>query len=128
MPVASVSPAADPAAKAAVVAKAAIRAADQLGLNARQLGAILGLSEATISRLRAGNYALKPSGKDYELAVLFVRLFRSLDAIVGGDASTARAWLRNPNIPLGAPPLERIQTIRGLTDAVGYLDSRRAIV
>ena len=128
MPVASVSPAADPAAKAAVVAKAAIRAADQLGLNARQLGAILGLSEATISRLRAGNYALKPSGKDYELAVLFVRLFRSLDAIVGGDAQAAHAWLRNPNIPLGAPPLERIQTIRGLTDAVGYLDSRRAIV
>jgi hypothetical protein len=78
--------------------------------------------------MRTGEYSLRPTGKDYELAVLFVRLFRSLDAIVGGDAGVAREWLRNTNIPLGAAPLEHIQTIRGLTDVVGYLDARRAVV
>lgn len=118
----------DAATTVAVVTKATVRAADQLELNARQLGAVLGLSEASISRLRSGDYKLRRAGKDYELALLFIRLFRSLDAIVGGDAETARAWLRNPNTPLGGRPIERIQSIRGLTDAVNYLDARRAIV
>ena len=36
--------------------------------------------------------------KSFELALLFIRLFRSLDAIVGGDEAVARAWLRNENL------------------------------
>ncbi|MCA3267817.1 MAG: DUF2384 domain-containing protein [Azospirillum sp.] len=114
-------------AKAIIVAKEAIHAADWLDLTARQMAAILGLSATKISRLRAGKYRLRPNGKEYELAVLFLHLCRSLDTIVGGDGPTARAWLRNPNTSLGMVPIERIQTIRGLTDTVGYLNARCAI-
>jgi Protein of unknown function (DUF2384) len=57
-----------------------------------------------------------------------VRLYRSLDAIVGGDDAVAASWLKNHNTALNGEPLALIQTISGLTNVVAYLDARRAIV
>jgi uncharacterized protein (DUF2384 family) len=112
----------------AVVAKAAVRAASQLGMTNKVLANVVGLSEATISRMRSKEYELQPDQKSYELAVLFVRLYRSLDAIVGGDDAVAGAWLRNRNTALHDEPLKLIQTVPGLMNVIQYLDSRRAIV
>ena len=114
--------------EAAVITKAAVNAADRLGLNARTLSAVLGVSEATVSRMKRQDYLLERGSKSFELAVLLVRLFRSLDAIVGGDETVARQWLRNANTALGATPLEKIVSISGLTDVLAYLDARRALV
>jgi len=69
----------------AVVSRAALRAAARLGLSNKVLGRIIGLSEATISRMGSGSYTLSPGDKAFDLAVLFIRLFRALDAIAGGD-------------------------------------------
>jgi Protein of unknown function (DUF2384) len=112
----------------AVVTKAAVRAADRLALSNRVLAEVLGVSEATVSRMGAGTYQLAPASKPFELAVLFVRLFRSLDAIVGGDDAVARAWLRGDNTILGATPLSLIGSVSGLVNVVAYLDTRRAVV
>jgi hypothetical protein len=117
-----------PAAEAAVLTEAVVRAADQLGVNAKSLSAVLGVSEATVSRMRRRDFLLERGTKPFELGVLFVRLFRSLDAIVGGDETVARAWIKNPNMALEARPLEKILTIAGLIDVIAYLDSRRALV
>jgi len=114
--------------EAAVVTKAVLRAAERLALPNRVLAATLGLSEATISRMGSGTYRLVPGDKPFEIAVLFLRLFRALDAIVGGDAAAARAWLRGENTVLGATPLSLIQSVSGLVNVVGYLDARRALV
>ena len=112
----------------AVVTKAALRAATHLGLTNKTLANVIGLSEATISRMRAGEYVLQPEQKPYELAVLFVRLYRSLDAIVGGDDAVATAWLKNPNTALQGEPGRLMQTVPGLMNVIQYLDARRAIV
>jgi hypothetical protein len=112
----------------AVVTKAALRAAARLGLPNRVLASILGLSEATISRMGSGSYVLRPGDKPFELAILFLRLFRSLDAIVGGDALAARRWLENENTALGAAPLTLVGSVSGLVNVVGYLDARRALI
>jgi hypothetical protein len=114
--------------EAAVVTKAVLRAAGRLGLPNRVLAGILGLSEATISRMGSGTYLLTPGDKPFELAVLFLRLFRALDAIVGGDAPAARAWLQTENTVLGAAPVRLIESVSGLVNVVGYLDARRALV
>ena len=114
--------------EAAVVTKAVLRAAERLALPNRVLAVTLGLSEATISRMGSGSYRLVPGDKPFEIAVLFLRLFRALDAIVGGDAAAARAWLRGENTALGATPLSLIQSVSGLVNVVGYLDARRALV
>ncbi len=114
--------------RAAVVTKATLRAATQLGLTNKALSTVIGLSEATVSRMRSGDYTLQPGQKSFELAVLFVRLYRSLDAIVGGDDAVAGSWLRNRNAVLDGAPLAIIQTVPGLMNVIQYLDARRAVV
>ncbi len=109
-----------------VVTKAVVKAADKLNVKAGALAPILGVSEATVSRMKRGDYCLDAGTKAFELGVLFVRLFRSLDAIVGGDEAAARAWLSNLNLALGGVPIERIRTVTGLVDVIAYLDGRRA--
>ena len=108
-----------------VLSKAVVRSAGFLGLTQRQMAAILGVSEPTASRLTAGTYVLaRARSKEWELALLFVRLFRSLDAIWGREES-ARKWLRSPNTALQSAPIELIGSIQGLVRVVAYLDSAR---
>lgn len=114
--------------EAAVVTRAVLRAAERLGLANRVVARVVGLSEATVSRMGSGAFLLKPGDKSFDLALLFLRLFRSLDAIAGGDERTARAWLRAENLALGGVPLTLIESIPGLVNVVAYLDARRALV
>ncbi len=114
--------------KSRIVTKAALRAAERLEIKNTALAKILGISEPTVSRMRKGAYELEPEQKPFELAVLLVRLYRSLDGIVAGDDKVASDWLKNKNTVMNGIPLELIQTISGLTNVIEYLDSRRAIV
>jgi uncharacterized protein (DUF2384 family) len=113
---------------ALIVSKAVTRAADLLGVSSARLADILGLSPATISRMKREEFALDPNSKSYELSLMFIRLFRSLDAIVGGDEKVARQWLRSFNTALNAKPIDILPQVTGLMDALNYLDSRRAKV
>ena len=127
MPPTKLRPAAT-ADQAAVLTKATLKAAIQLGLTNKLLATVIGVSEATVSRMRSGDYLLQRGQKPFELAVLFVRLYRSLDAIVGGDDAVAGSWLKNRNTVLDAEPLTLIQTVPGLMNVIQYLDARRAVV
>ena len=119
------APSADPA---TVLSKAVVRAARLLSLTQRDVAAALGISEATTSRLFAGKYLLSAErAKEWELALLFVRLYRSLDALWGHE-ETARKWLASPNLALGAPPQELLRTVEGLVRVVAYLDAARSRV
>ena len=110
----------------AVLTKAMLRAAERLGLSGRQLAEIVGVSEATVSRLKRGEATLEAGSKPFELAALLVRAFRSLDAITGGDEAVARVWMTAANTALAARPVERMAKIQGLVDVTTYLDARRA--
>ena len=107
-----------------VLAKAALAAAARLGVRNRHLAMIIGTSEASVSRLNAGR-GLEPASKEGELALLFLRLYRALDALVGGDDAKAQAWLHAHNDHLGGGPAERVRTVEGLVDVVQYLDALR---
>jgi len=109
---------------AIVLAKATLGAAERLGIRNRQLAAVIGSSEASVSRLRSGR-GLEPDSKEGELALLLLRLYRSLDALVGGDDAKARDWLHAANDHLRGVPAERIRTVEGLVDVVQYLDAMR---
>ena len=119
------TPAAKVADDAAILSKSAVRAARLLGFSQRALADILGISDATASRLFAGKYELsRERAKEWELAVLFVRLFRSLDALWGHDEA-ARKWLASDNLSLGAAPATLVGSVQGLVRVVTYLDSAR---
>jgi hypothetical protein len=114
--------------EAAVLTKAVLGAAERLAIKNAVLAKILGLSVPTISRMRNGKYRLERGQKPFELAVLLICLYRSLDGIVGGDDSVAADWLTNKNTALDGVPLELIQSVSGLANVIHYLDARRAVV
>lgn len=111
---------------AEVLTKAAGRAAELLGLNGATLARVLGSSEAGVSRLLRGQRHVKPESKEGEMAALLIRLYRSLDALVGNDAERRRAWMHSHNTALGGIPAELIRSAQGLVTTVAYLDGMRA--
>ncbi len=113
---------ADPA---AVLAKALVRAARAFALSQAEASEILGTSAASISRTFAGERDVDPDSAEGRHALLLLRVFRSLDALVGGDGEKARLWLRADNRHLGAPPLQLLGKTQGLVHVAEYLDAMR---
>jgi transcriptional regulator with XRE-family HTH domain len=118
-------PAADSSAEAPrVLTKALVRAARSLGLSQRALAKIIGISESSASRLTRGRL-VDPDTKEGELAVLFLRTYRSLDAVLGGSDEASRKWMHAHNHHLTGEPAKLIRTVTGLVRVVDYLDAMR---
>jgi uncharacterized protein (DUF2384 family) len=115
------------ASASAVLGKAVTRAAERLDISKSLLAKVLGVSPPTVTRLYTGQYQLDQKRKEWDFALLFVRVFRSLDSIVG-DESTARKWLTSENKGLNAKPIELIHSTEGLVRVVQYLDASRGLV
>lgn len=113
--------------RAAVLTGALMAAARSLSLSQRDVARVLGISEASASRLARGR-PIDPDGKEGELALLVLRLFRSLDALVGGNEDNLRKWLRARNAHLGGVPAELIRSVTGLVHVAEYLDAMRGKV
>ena len=112
----------------AVLTKAVLRTADLLGLSSAALARVLGVSEASVSRLASGARKIDPESKEGELALLLVRVYRSLDALVGTDAAQRKAWMEGYNHALNGRPKELIARADGLVAVASYLDAMRAPV
>jgi len=109
---------------AQVLTKASRRAAAELGISQRDLAAIIGVSPATVSRFARGG-TLDPESKEAELALQLLRVYRSLDALLGGDREKCRAWLWAHNAHLAGVPAELLLTVPGLIHVADYLDAMR---
>ena len=116
-----------PATAGAVLTKATFRAAALLGLSNAAVARIVGVSEATVSRMAAGERSFEPGTKPAELAALLVRVYRSLDALVGNSETHRQQWLGSFNRAFNQAPREAIETVDGLTRVVRYLDGARAL-
>ncbi len=114
--------------EAVVLSKAVSNAARLWGLSNETLGKIIGVSGPTASRLRSGAWQVERGTKPFELAQYFVRLFRSLDALMGSDDKASISWLKTRNSDLDGKPIDLIVTIRGLFDVADYVDDFRARV
>lgn len=111
-----------------ILAEAVRRIAEYWHLTNDGLGDILGLSGSTVSRLRNGTWHFQTGAKSFELAQYLVRLFRSLDSLMGSDDAASRSWLQAENLELNGRPLDLIRTIRGLMMVADYVDDYRARV
>ena len=110
-----------------LLTKAVARAAERLNISRALLAKILGVSPPTVTRLYNGNYKLDEHRKEWEFALLLVRVFRSLDSIVGNE-QTARQWLNSENRGLNGRPVDLIRQTEGLVRVVHYLDASRGLV
>lgn len=115
-----------PASAALVLTKATVRAAGLLGLTHAALARTIGLSESQVSRMVRGSKAIDTGTKPAELATLLVRVYRSLDALVGNDDRQRRLWMTSFNHAFNEAPKEAIQKVDGLVRVVAYLDGARA--
>ncbi len=108
----------------AVVTTALMRATDILGLSQKDLAAILGVSAASISRLGRGRL-IATDTKEGEIALLLLRIFRSLDALLGGNERAVRAWFQSDNQHVRGVPAQLVKTVAGLVYVAEYLDGMR---
>lgn len=108
-----------------VLWKAVVNLAEAYELSRKDLEDMLGFSQATLSRLYQKSGSIDPQSKEGELAILLIRLYRSLSANLGGDDKAAKTWLRSHNHYFNESPLEHIRKITGLAEVIFYLDAMR---
>jgi hypothetical protein len=106
--------------KASILAEAYINAGKSLGLSQADLGDIIGKDRSAISRAR-----IDPSSKAGELALLFIRCYRALFVLVGGNAEQMQHWMHTENLHTGGVPAEQTKSVQGLITVMEYLDAMR---
>ena len=111
-----------------VLSSAIAKIADFWGFSNPKLGQVLGLSPATVSRLKGGKTMLDPASKSFEAGQFLLRLFRGLDALMGSDDLASRRWLETRNLDLEARPIDLIDSFKGLITVCDYMDAHRARV
>ena len=90
------------------------------------MAAIIGVSSATVSRYRAESARIEPASKVGQLALLLIRVFRSLDPLVGSDDAMRKAWMHSHNKALNEVPARLLCSPDGLVRTLDYLDGMRA--
>ncbi len=109
-------PAPDPS---TVLGKAFLKAGRELGLTREQLGRVVGRNRSSLQR------GIDPASKAGELAAMFIRCYRGLHVLVGGDTAIMRHWMSVENRHTGGVPAHQVQTIPGLARVLDYLDAMR---
>lgn len=107
---------------AELVQQAVLSAAFELDLSRTALARVLGKDRSTLTRTRG----IDPASKTGELALLLIRLYRSLAVLVGNDRELLRHWFHTANRGTGGVPAEQVQRAEGLVEVVQYLDAMRA--
>jgi len=106
--------------KADILAEAFGNAGRSLGLSQSDLGQIVGKDRTAISRGR-----VDPDSKAGELALLFIRCYRALYVLTGGDPKQMSHWMHTENHHTGGVPAEQVKTVQGLNTVLEYLDAIR---
>lgn len=114
--------------KSEVLTKAILNMAKFYEMSGKELSQIIGISEATATRLNQGKKFILPESKEGEMALLLLRVYRSLNTMVGHNHHKARAWLNSDNIYFSQKPIEKMKTVAGLVSVVQYLDAMRGKV
>lgn len=114
--------------KSLVVTKAFLRAVEFLEMSRSDVALLLGISESSLTRLFQGGRTIEPPTKEGEIATYFLRLYRGLDTLFGGNRENSVKWFRSSNIHLGGVPIELVKSIGGLVEVTGYLDAMRGKV
>lgn len=104
-----------------IVSTGLLQAASDLELSGKELGNIVGLSEATVSRLRNGKWTLQKDTKSYEIAMVFLHVHQRLKSVMGGNIDRMKDWLHARNEDLGSSPLTLLNKLQGLFRVLFYL-------
>lgn len=107
---------------AKTLSKALLNAGQALGMTRAELGRVVGRDRTSLAR------GINPDSKTGELALMLIRCYRGLYALVGGDIDAMRHWMHAPNRHTRGRPVDLVQTVSGLNQVLGYLDAMRGKV
>jgi len=101
------------------------RAIEDLRLTGGDVARITGISEASVSRLRKGNWKFQEGSKSYELALMLLRVHLTLKSVVRNNVGRMRDWLKAHNDALGSAPIALLTRIQGLVKVLRHLERMR---
>ena len=96
------------------LAKAFTNAGKALGLKQQ-----VGKDRTTFSR------GIDPDSKTGELALMLIRCYRGLYALVGGREEDMQHWMHTYNHHTQGVPAEQLKSIAGLNSVLDYIDALR---
>jgi hypothetical protein len=112
--------------KTQVVAKALINLKEELCLSSESIGQIIGADASTVFRI-GKNMDMKEN-KVFEGALLLIRAYRSLFALLGGDKAAMIHWLTTANKDFDEKrPIDFMKSLVGLVEVAQYLDAMRGL-
>ena len=113
---------------AELVTAAFVVAGRELGLSLALMAAIIGVSSSTMKNFSRGAATIA-STKDQELSLGFIRVYRALFAILGGNQEQMRYWMKTPNRHFNNQvPTDLAGNYQGLAELNVYLDAMRGRV
>ncbi|AHI27922.1 MbcA/ParS/Xre antitoxin family protein [Marinobacter similis] len=107
----------------ALLAKALLNAGKAFGFNQTELADIVGRNRTGLVR-----DGIDPASKSGELALLFIRLYRSVFALTGGEPAAMKHWINTENRYFDEVPRQLIKSAEGLVRVNHYLDAMRGKV
>lgn len=102
-----------------ILAEALCNAGRIMGLSQTEIGQVIGKDRSAFAR------GIIPASKSGELALLLIRVYRSLYVLIGGDPQNIQHWIHTENRHIGGVPAEVIKRPEGLVRTVEYLDAMR---
>ncbi len=112
-------------ADAGLVTNAFIEAGRELGMTLGQLAKVIGVSESAMKNYSRGSADIN-SPKDQELSLGFIRVYRALFAVLGGNREQMQHWMHTPNRHLNQQtPAALATNYQGLAELNVYLDAMR---
>lgn len=113
---------------AELITEAYTAAGRELGLTLKQMAAVIGVSEPAMKNYSRGSATIS-SRKSRELSLGFIRVYRALFAILGGNREQLQHWMKTPNRHFNNQvPSELAATYQGLAQLNVYLDAMRGRV
>tara|TARA_R100001039_G_scaffold7318_1_gene3359 strand:- start:327 stop:680 length:354 start_codon:yes stop_codon:yes gene_type:complete len=106
--------------KSAVLGRSLLAAAEELGISKPAIGRMIGRDRTTIVR-----NGIDPDSKAGELALMLLRIYRSLFALMGGSQANMRHFLKTENRGTHGVPMEQLYHIEGMVTVCAYLDAMR---
>jgi len=111
-----------------LVSGAYVEAGRELGLTLKQMALVIGVSEPAMKNYSRGAATIN-SAKSQELSLGFIRVYRALFAILGGNREQMRHWMKTPNRHFSNQvPTDLAGSYQGLAALNVYLDAMRGRV
>ena len=104
-----------------IVMKAYSNAYKVLGISDTQAAKLIGVGRSTLLR----KTGFEKDSKQNELQILFIRFYRSLFALFGGDVISMKHWFEHKNKHIRGVPRELCFSVTGLVNINAYLDALR---